>query len=54
MATNKQIVDRLECIEARLPNGELQEMHTMIKEIKDGVKERHNELECKKEKNVNN
>ena len=23
-------------------------------EIKDGVKERHNELECKKEKNVNN
>ena len=35
MATNKQIVERLECIEARLPNGELQEMHEMIKEIKE-------------------
>ena len=35
MATNKQIVERLECIESRLPNGELQEMHTMIKEIKE-------------------
>ena len=35
MATNKQIVERLECIEQRLPNGELQEMHTMIKEIKE-------------------
>ena len=35
MATNKQIVERLECIENRLPNGELQEMHTMIKEIKE-------------------
>ena len=35
MATNKQIVERLECIEERLHNGELQEMHTMIKEIKE-------------------
>ena len=35
MATNKQIVERLECIENRLPNGELQEMHQMIKEIKE-------------------
>ncbi len=35
MATNKEIVERLTCIEARLPNGELEEMHTMIKEIKE-------------------
>ena len=35
MATNKEIVDRLHCIEQRLPNGELEEMHTMIKEIKE-------------------
>ena len=32
--TNKEICERLECIEQRLPNGELKEMHTMIKEIK--------------------
>jgi len=35
MATNREIVERLSCIEARLPNGELEEMHTMIKEIKE-------------------
>ena len=35
MATNKEIVERLSCIEARLQNGELEEMHTMIKEIKE-------------------
>ena len=35
MATNKQIVERLECIENRLPNGELKEMHEMMKEIKE-------------------
>ena len=35
MATNKEIVERLGCIEQRLQNGELQEMHTMIKEIKE-------------------
>ena len=35
MATiNKQIEKRLQCIEARLPNGELLEMHENIKEIK--------------------
>ena len=32
--TNKEICERLECIEKRLPNGELQEMHENIKEIK--------------------
>ena len=30
MATNKEIVERLNCIEARLPNGELEEIHTKI------------------------
>ena len=36
MATiNKQIEERLQCIEARLPNGELQEIHTNVKEIKE-------------------
>ena len=33
--TNKHIADRLECIENRLPNGELKEMHEMMKEIKE-------------------
>ena len=36
MATiNKQIADRLECIEARLPNGEIVEIHENVKEIKE-------------------
>ena len=33
--TNQHLSDRLDCIEARLPNGELQEMHENIKEIKE-------------------
>ena len=32
--TNKQIAERLECIEKRLPNGELLEIHENVKEIK--------------------
>ena len=32
--TNKEICERLECIEERMPNGELKEMHENIKEIK--------------------
>ena len=35
MATNKEILQRLESIENKLPNGELEEMHGMIKEIKE-------------------
>ena len=36
MATiNKQIEERLQCIEKRLPNGELQEIHENVKEIKE-------------------
>tara|TARA_Y100001963_G_scaffold119184_1_gene166194 strand:- start:906 stop:1196 length:291 start_codon:yes stop_codon:yes gene_type:complete len=33
--TNQHLSDRLDCIEKRLPNGELQEMHENIKEIKE-------------------
>tara|TARA_B100000287_G_scaffold2784_1_gene2766 strand:+ start:3036 stop:3329 length:294 start_codon:yes stop_codon:yes gene_type:complete len=33
--TNKHIVERLECIENKMPNGELKEMHENIKEIKE-------------------
>tara|TARA_B100000214_G_C23658976_1_gene486547 strand:+ start:308 stop:592 length:285 start_codon:yes stop_codon:yes gene_type:complete len=35
MATNKDIIQRLECIENRLPNGELKEIHETVKEIKE-------------------
>ena len=35
MATNKDIIEKLECVESRLTNGELEEMHEMIKEIKE-------------------
>ena len=33
--TNKEICERLECIEAKLPNGELKEIHENVKEIKE-------------------
>ena len=33
--TNQHLSDRLDCIEARLPNGEIKEMHQNIKEIKE-------------------
>ena len=35
MASNKDIIEKLECVESRLTNGELEEMHGMIKEIKE-------------------
>ena len=35
MASNKDILQRLESIESKLPNGELEDMHKMIKEIKE-------------------
>ena len=35
MATNKEIIKKLGEIEDKLPNGELEEMHGMIKEIKE-------------------
>ena len=35
MATNKDIIEKLQCVESRLTNGEFEEMHEMIKEIKE-------------------
>ena len=35
MAMNKELLERLHCIESRLPNGELQEIHETVKEIKE-------------------
>ena len=35
MATNKEIIKKLGEIEDKLPNGELEEMHNMMKEIKE-------------------
>ena len=35
MATNKEIIKKLSEIEDKLPNGELEEMHEMMKEIKE-------------------
>ena len=35
MATNKELLERLHCIENRLPNGELKEIHENVKEIKE-------------------
>jgi len=35
MATNKDIIEKLQCVESKLTNGELEEMHEMIKEIKE-------------------
>ena len=34
MATNKDIIEKLGCVEARLTNGELEEIHQTVKEIK--------------------
>tara|TARA_A100001011_G_scaffold72657_1_gene74545 strand:- start:183 stop:497 length:315 start_codon:yes stop_codon:yes gene_type:complete len=35
MATNKEIIKKLSEMEDKLPNGELEEMHEMMKEIKE-------------------
>ena len=35
MATNKDIIEKLGCVEARLTNGELEEIHQTVKEIKE-------------------
>ena len=34
-ATNTEIIEKLKDMEERLPNGELKEMHEMMKEIKE-------------------
>ena len=35
MATNKEILQRLECIESNMTNGHLEEIHQTVKEIKE-------------------
>ena len=32
--TNKEIIDKLECLEARASNGQIDEIHDTVKEIK--------------------
>ena len=34
MATNKEILQRLDCIESRVSTGQLEELHDTVKEIK--------------------
>ena len=35
MATNKEILQRLDCIESNVANGQLDEIHQTVKEIKE-------------------
>jgi len=35
VATNKDIIKKLDCVESRLMNGELEEIHQTVKEIKE-------------------
>ena len=35
MATNKDIIEKLDCVEQRLTNGQLEEIHSTVKEIKE-------------------
>jgi len=35
MATNKDIIERLNCIEANVSTGQLEEIHQTVKEIKE-------------------
>ena len=35
MATNKEIIKKLDYVEKRLTNGELEEIHSTVKEIKE-------------------
>ena len=35
MATNKDILKKLDCVETKLMNGELEEIHQTVKEIKE-------------------
>ena len=35
MATNKEIIKKLDCVEAKLMGGELEEIHSTVKEIKE-------------------
>ena len=35
MATNKDIIQKLECVETKLMSGELEEIHQTVTEIKE-------------------
>ena len=35
MATNQEIIKKLECVESKLMGGEIDEIHTTVKEIKE-------------------
>ena len=35
MATNKDILEKLDCVETKLMSGELEEIHSTVKEIKE-------------------
>ena len=35
MATNKDILKKLDCVETKLMSGELEEIHETVKEIKE-------------------
>ena len=35
MATNKDIIQKLECVETKLMSGELEDIHQTVKEIKE-------------------
>ena len=35
MATNKDIIQKLECVETKLMSGELEEIHHVVKEFKE-------------------
>ena len=35
MATNNDIIKKLDCVESKLMNGELEEIHQTVKEIKE-------------------
>jgi len=44
MATNKEIIKKLDCVEQRLTNGELEEIHSTVKEIKEIREEFYKEV----------
>ena len=52
MATNREIVERLHCIEQKLPNGELKEMHEMMKEIKEILLDPEDGIDVRVNKNT--
>ena len=50
--TNKEICERLTCIEEKMPNGELKEMHENIKEIKENLLDQEDGIIVRVNKNT--